>query len=195
MVLFFPNDDFSGGTQASAGAPDWRSSDEATYTVLPKLDLTAGVRYFDSHQDFGLYFSGVFGTSPRGVLAHLARTCRSPRTARTATSGAESPAIAASPTTRRTTTRWCSSRSRRQRLSLRRRQSARAAQHLRALPAADRPGTQAPISLRPGQALELFARREVEHAQPARAAQPDGLLHRLAGRADDEGSAVLVLLH
>jgi outer membrane receptor protein involved in Fe transport len=34
---------------------------EATYTVLPKLDLTLGLRYFTFHDDFDLDFTGIAG--------------------------------------------------------------------------------------------------------------------------------------
>jgi outer membrane receptor protein involved in Fe transport len=59
---FQANDDFS-GTQ------DVRERQiavfgQATYKILPNLNLTAGLRYFDWHQDFNLYFGGVFGASP-----------------------------------------------------------------------------------------------------------------------------------
>ena len=40
---------------------------EATYPVLPKLDLTLGVRYFNFHDDFSLYFTGVAGAIAPGV--------------------------------------------------------------------------------------------------------------------------------
>jgi iron complex outermembrane receptor protein len=40
---------------------------EATYPILPKLDLTLGVRYFNFHDDFSLYFVGVAGSIALGV--------------------------------------------------------------------------------------------------------------------------------
>jgi iron complex outermembrane recepter protein len=39
----------------------WAVFGEATYTLLPKLDVTAGARYFDHRQDFDLYFAGILG--------------------------------------------------------------------------------------------------------------------------------------
>jgi iron complex outermembrane receptor protein len=59
---FQPNDDFSG--VQDSGEHQTAVFGQATYTVLPKLDLTAGLRYFDWHQDFVLYFGGIFGASP-----------------------------------------------------------------------------------------------------------------------------------
>jgi len=35
---------------------------EVTWTPIPRLDLTAGLRYFDWHQDFFLYFGGIAGS-------------------------------------------------------------------------------------------------------------------------------------
>jgi iron complex outermembrane receptor protein len=58
---------------------------EATYTVLDRLDLTAGLRLFRGTQDFDLRFSGLFGNlanatpaSPVGVpaLANSSATAR-----------------------------------------------------------------------------------------------------------------------
>jgi len=61
---------------------------EATYPILPNLDLTLGLRYFDFHETFDLFFTGIFGAlapgqplttsgdenasgiNPRGVLAY-----------------------------------------------------------------------------------------------------------------------------
>jgi outer membrane receptor protein involved in Fe transport len=61
---------------------------EATYSILPKLDLTLGARYFDFKDDFKLFFTGVAGAiapgdpdtgsgqqsskgvNPRGVLSY-----------------------------------------------------------------------------------------------------------------------------
>ena len=61
---------------------------EATYPILPKLDLTVGARYFDFRDDFNLFFTGIAGAiapgqpetgsgaqkssgvNPRGVLAY-----------------------------------------------------------------------------------------------------------------------------
>jgi outer membrane receptor protein involved in Fe transport len=59
---FQPNDDFSG--VQDSGEHQTAVFGQATYTVLPKLDVTAGLRYFDWHQDFVLYFGGIFGASP-----------------------------------------------------------------------------------------------------------------------------------
>ena len=59
---FHTNDDFSGVQNSSERQVALFG--EATYTVLPKLNLTAGLRYFDWHQDFVLYFGGIFGVSP-----------------------------------------------------------------------------------------------------------------------------------
>jgi outer membrane receptor protein involved in Fe transport len=62
---------------------------EATYSILPKLDLTLGARYFDFKDDFNLFFTGIAGAiapgnpdtgsgvqqskgvNPRGVLSYL----------------------------------------------------------------------------------------------------------------------------
>jgi iron complex outermembrane receptor protein len=35
---------------------------EVTWTPVPRLDLTAGLRYFDWHQNFYLYFGGIAGS-------------------------------------------------------------------------------------------------------------------------------------
>ena len=61
---------------------------EATYPILPKLDLTLGARYFDFKDDFNLFFTGIAGAiapgepdtgigeqkskgvNPRGVLSY-----------------------------------------------------------------------------------------------------------------------------
>jgi outer membrane receptor protein involved in Fe transport len=61
---------------------------EATYPILPQLDLTLGARYFDFKDDFNLFFTGVAGAigpgdpdtgngeqkskgvNPRGVLSY-----------------------------------------------------------------------------------------------------------------------------
>jgi len=59
---FHANDDFS-GTQ-NVNERQVAVFGQATYKLLPKLDLTAGLRYFDWHQDFSLYFGGVFGAAP-----------------------------------------------------------------------------------------------------------------------------------
>lgn len=40
---------------------------EATYPILPKLDLTLGVRYFNFHDDFDLYFTGLAGAIGPGI--------------------------------------------------------------------------------------------------------------------------------
>jgi iron complex outermembrane recepter protein len=39
---------------------------EATYSILPRLDLTLGARYFDFKDDFDLYFTGVAGAIAPG---------------------------------------------------------------------------------------------------------------------------------
>ena len=39
---------------------------EATYSILPRLDLTLGARYFDFKDDFDLYFTGVAGAIEPG---------------------------------------------------------------------------------------------------------------------------------
>ncbi len=61
---------------------------EATYAILPKLDLTLGARYFNFKDDFNLFFTGAAGAivpgepdtgsgeqkstgvNPRGVLSY-----------------------------------------------------------------------------------------------------------------------------
>jgi iron complex outermembrane recepter protein len=61
---------------------------EATYAITPKLDLTLGARYFNFHDDFNLFFTGIAGAlgpgepltqngdqkssgaNPRGVLSY-----------------------------------------------------------------------------------------------------------------------------
>ncbi len=40
---------------------------EATYPIAPKLDLTLGLRYFNFHDDFDLYFTGIAGAIEPGV--------------------------------------------------------------------------------------------------------------------------------
>jgi iron complex outermembrane receptor protein len=40
---------------------------EATYAITPKLDVTAGARYFDFKQDFNLFFNGIEGALAPGV--------------------------------------------------------------------------------------------------------------------------------
>ena len=48
---------------------------EATYGILPNLDLTLGARYFDFKDDFDLYFVGVAGSHrPRDTQCHFRRT-------------------------------------------------------------------------------------------------------------------------
>jgi outer membrane receptor protein involved in Fe transport len=59
---FHANDDFSGDQNSSERQV--AVFGQATYTPIPNLDMTAGLRYFDWHQDFVLYFGGVFGVSP-----------------------------------------------------------------------------------------------------------------------------------
>jgi outer membrane receptor protein involved in Fe transport len=59
---FHPNDDFSGYQNINENQLSIYA--EATYKVLPDLDITAGLRYFDWRQKFGLYFGGPFGCSP-----------------------------------------------------------------------------------------------------------------------------------
>ena len=39
---------------------------EATYSILPQLDLTLGARYFDFKDDFNLFFTGVAGAIAPG---------------------------------------------------------------------------------------------------------------------------------
>ena len=39
---------------------------EATYSILPRLDLTLGARYFDFKDDFDLFFTGVAGAIAPG---------------------------------------------------------------------------------------------------------------------------------
>lgn len=41
---------------------------EATFTLLPGLNLTAGARYFDWQQDFELYFAGLLGAEYVGAF-------------------------------------------------------------------------------------------------------------------------------
>jgi outer membrane receptor protein involved in Fe transport len=59
---FHANDDFSGIQDVNEDQV--AVFGQATYKILPNLDLTAGLRYFDWHQDFNLYFGGIFGASP-----------------------------------------------------------------------------------------------------------------------------------
>jgi iron complex outermembrane receptor protein len=59
---FHPNDDFSGDQNSSERQV--AVFGQATYSPVANLDLTAGLRYFDWHQDFVLYFGGIFGASP-----------------------------------------------------------------------------------------------------------------------------------
>jgi len=59
---FHPNDDFSGYQNINENQISVYA--EATYKILPDLELTAGLRYFDWRQKFGLYFGGAFGCSP-----------------------------------------------------------------------------------------------------------------------------------
>lgn len=56
-----PHDDdpFYGDTDIKER--QWAVFGEMTYTLLPKLDITAGARYFEHHQDFDLYFAGILG--------------------------------------------------------------------------------------------------------------------------------------
>jgi outer membrane receptor protein involved in Fe transport len=39
---------------------------EATYSILPQIDLTLGARYFDFKDDFGLFFTGIAGAVAPG---------------------------------------------------------------------------------------------------------------------------------
>jgi outer membrane receptor protein involved in Fe transport len=59
---FHANDDFSGiqdvNEQQVAGFG------QATFKILDNLEITAGWRYFDWHQNFNLYFGGIFGANP-----------------------------------------------------------------------------------------------------------------------------------
>jgi outer membrane receptor protein involved in Fe transport len=59
---FHSNDDFSG--LQNINEHQLAIYAEGTYTILPKLDLTVGLRYFDWHQAFNLYFGGSFGCEP-----------------------------------------------------------------------------------------------------------------------------------
>jgi outer membrane receptor protein involved in Fe transport len=59
---FHANDDFSGYQNINENQISVYA--EATYKILPDLELTAGLRYFDWHQKFGLYFGGPFGCNP-----------------------------------------------------------------------------------------------------------------------------------
>ncbi|HLY56905.1 MAG TPA: OmpA family protein [Stellaceae bacterium] len=59
---FGPNDDFSGFQNISEH--QIAVYGEATYTLWDRLDLTAGLRYFDWAQNFNLFFGGAFGCSP-----------------------------------------------------------------------------------------------------------------------------------
>jgi iron complex outermembrane recepter protein len=89
---------FNSQTQYGTAAPDqtfWGPIDvrehqlalfgEATYEVLPRLDVTLGARYFDFRQNFNLYFTGAFqgpqpaiqnnvaqssGVNPRAVVSY-----------------------------------------------------------------------------------------------------------------------------
>lgn len=56
-----PHDDdpFYGDTDIKER--QWAVFGEMTYTLLPKLDVTVGARYFKHHQDFDLYFAGILG--------------------------------------------------------------------------------------------------------------------------------------
>ena len=83
-----PNDIFYG--TISIREQQFALFGEATYEIVPKLDLTLGVRYFDFKDDFNLNFIGVAGSiapgqpdsgsgaqkssgaNPRGVLAYRA---------------------------------------------------------------------------------------------------------------------------
>jgi outer membrane receptor protein involved in Fe transport len=59
---FGANDDFSGIQQVNEHQVALFA--QATYKILDNLEFTAGWRYFDWHQNFNLYFGGVFGASP-----------------------------------------------------------------------------------------------------------------------------------
>jgi iron complex outermembrane recepter protein len=59
---FHSNDDFSG--LQNINEHQLAVYAEATYTILTRLDMTAGVRYFDWHQAFNLYYGGSFGCNP-----------------------------------------------------------------------------------------------------------------------------------
>jgi len=82
-LAFDPDDFFSG--QQNTDSRQAALFAEATYTVLEKLDLTAGVRLFRGTQDFDLRFGGLFGNlvnatpaSPVGVptLSNSSATAR-----------------------------------------------------------------------------------------------------------------------
>jgi iron complex outermembrane receptor protein len=57
---FQPNSIFSGSE--NIGEHELGVFGELTWTPTPRLDLTAGVRYFDWHQNFYLYFGGPAGS-------------------------------------------------------------------------------------------------------------------------------------
>jgi iron complex outermembrane recepter protein len=59
---FHSNDDFSG--LQNVAEYQLAEYGELTYTVLSRLDLTAGLRHFDWHQEFNLYYGGLFGCNP-----------------------------------------------------------------------------------------------------------------------------------
>jgi outer membrane receptor protein involved in Fe transport len=59
---FHANDDFSG--LQNINEHQLAVYAEGTYTILPRLDATVGLRYFDWHQAFNLYFGGSFGCEP-----------------------------------------------------------------------------------------------------------------------------------
>jgi outer membrane receptor protein involved in Fe transport len=59
---FGANDDFSGIQDVNESQVALFA--QATYKILDNLDITAGWRYFDWHQNFNLYFGGIFGANP-----------------------------------------------------------------------------------------------------------------------------------
>jgi outer membrane receptor protein involved in Fe transport len=59
---FNPNDDFSGIQDVNESQVALFA--QATYKILENLEITAGWRYFDWHQNFNLYFGGIFGANP-----------------------------------------------------------------------------------------------------------------------------------
>lgn len=65
LGAFTPDTDFSGLQELTE--QQIAIFGEATYSVTDKLDITAGLRYFDWQQDFSLYFGGLFGVDGEGV--------------------------------------------------------------------------------------------------------------------------------
>jgi outer membrane receptor protein involved in Fe transport len=59
---FMGNDDFSGIQDVNEQQVALFA--QATFKILDNLSITAGWRYFDWHQNFNLYFGGIFGANP-----------------------------------------------------------------------------------------------------------------------------------